>query len=339
MFDPKKRPTKAYLNYLLVSRQKRLRRSMVLGYPYVIMVDTTNFCNLRCPFCPTGQGMKKNTIKPKVMGVENFKKIFSQLENYLFCVDFYNWGEPLLNPKIFEIIKHVSDKGIFTRMSSNLNLLDERLAERIIDSGLDLLVVSIDGTTSRTYRKYRIGGDFDKVLNNLKILIAKKKEMNRDNPKVLWQFLVFRHNEHEVEKAEKMARELGVDIFVPGYSAYIPTEDYEKWAPKSDKHVRFEKTRAEEYCDWPWVAATVDSEGKATTCCFLYEKPIGDLKESSFWRIWNSEEYRKARKYIRTKRSTGGVCDGCMMNGRVPVHFPVKEEVEKEAKRRLSLLR
>src|SRR3989344_4437833 len=173
-----------------------LKRQVIDSYPPRLFIDPVNACVLHCPLCPTGKGEKGRAIGN--MKFTDFQKILDEVGPYLYELDLYNWGEPFLNKDIWEMIAYARKKGVKVRISSNMNYWKEGFAENIVDSGLDQLIVSCDGTDQKSYAKYRIGGDFGKVMAHVKQVAMAKKRLGRKNPKLIWQFLVMRQNEHQV---------------------------------------------------------------------------------------------------------------------------------------------
>ena len=140
---------------------------------------------------------------------------------------FYNHGEPLLNPDVFSIVEHTHRNRVGTNISSNFNWPQPVDINDFIRSGLDYVTVSLDGVTQEAYQQYRVRGDIAEVFDNMKRLVSAKKALKSKTPFVEWQFIVFKHNEHEMAKAREMASEIGVDLlrFVsPG----VPPEDMHK---------------------------------------------------------------------------------------------------------------
>jgi len=311
-------------NYLLIEHEKQSRQECVSGFPYWLTIDPTNFCTLRCPFCPTGQARGSRT--KGTLSFENFKKIMDELGPYLIHIDFCNWGEPLLNKEIFEMIKYAKQYNVDTKIDSNFNHFSDRDAEDMVLSGLDKLIVSIDGATQGTYSKYRIGGDFNTVINNLKLLIKKKNELAKSNPYICWQFLVFRHNEHEIEEAKKIGADLGVDN-VSITKAFIGNKD---WIPLNEEYSHYKKEEIKEeftskhfkspqdrICNWPWEAIVINPNGSVSPCCSVEDEKddFGNILVNSFREIWNNEKYRRARRFIKNKEETvkenNNICIGC----------------------------
>jgi radical SAM protein with 4Fe4S-binding SPASM domain len=316
-------------NFILIEKQKLNREEYVQGYPYWLTIDPTNFCTLKCPFCPTGQG--RNSRAKTMFSLDNFKKIIDELGPYLIHIDFCNWGEPLLNSQIYEMIKIAKQYHIDTKIDSNLNQFSEEDAERMIAVGLDKIIVSIDGITPETYSKYRVGGDFNKVMNNLKLLLKKKRQLNRSNPYISWQFLVFRHNEHEIEEIKRMGNDLGVDhvgitkAFI-GNKDWIPlNEEYSNYRREGaefispeDRTDEFLKAPQEKVCNWPWEAMVINPNGSVSVCCSVEDEKddFGNIFQQSFMEVWNNEKYRAARKYIKDKKIIQGRDDNICINCR-----------------------
>jgi MoaA/NifB/PqqE/SkfB family radical SAM enzyme len=210
------------LNRYLLKFDLLFRPSRCLSSPLELQLEPTNRCNLTCGVCL--RKVKKHEAAD--MSFEDFKHIIDKFK-YLKLVTLHGWGEPLLNENIFDMIRYAKKYHPDIKIDTNLTCLDEDNAEKLVASGLDKIVVSIDGLNSGTYSKYRIGGDFDKVMNNLKLLIKKRKKLKSLKPYITWQFLVFRHNEHEIDNAVKMGRKLGVD-HVGITKAFIGDKD---WMP------------------------------------------------------------------------------------------------------------
>jgi len=216
---------KRLINYLLIRIQFTLRTTRVIGYPYDIIIDPCNICMLHCPLCPTGIGDTSRT--KAILSFRLFKKIIDEIGEYVISVNFSNWGEPLLNRHLPEMIEYCKKvKYIpFVKFDTNLNVvLTKNTARRLLLSGLDLLSVSIDGVTQETYEKYRRGGDLRKVFDNLKLLIDERQKLGLEKPYIIWQFLVFKHNLHEIEEAIKIARKLVDAIKIASARAYTGTD-------------------------------------------------------------------------------------------------------------------
>lgn len=144
------------------------------------------------------------------------------MKRYLISIDLFNWGEPLFNKQVYDMIRHAYKHHIITSVSTNFNYFSEKSAEALISSGLDFLILSIDGASQETYEQYRVGGDFQKVIQNIKILVDRKRKLGKKTPFICWQFLVMRHNEHEVEIAKKLSQDLRVDSITIDHAYTCP---------------------------------------------------------------------------------------------------------------------
>lgn len=315
-------------NLVLSQLELLARRTKLKSRPSYLVIDPGNICNLRCPQCLTGlrlPGRKRRFLK-----LAEFKKIFDQLSEYAFFVILYDWGEPFLNPDIFKIISYAQKKNVGTFVGSNFTTVKEKDIDNILSSGLEHLVVSIDGASPETYSRYRRGGDFRKVLANVKKLVEKKRARGKKTPLVRWQFLVNRFNEHEIEKAKKMGRKLGVNA-VTFYTRFKPAVDYvfafgnkkvikqiEEWLPR--KHLEYQIDYSKPFpfkgpCKELWRGIMVNPDGGVSPCLGLYEEKydLGNLLKEPFTKIWNNKLYQASRAVFKkgqTKRS-GIVCERC----------------------------
>ena len=315
-------------------RAAQTQAAMGLEYssamPYWLTIDPTSVCQLQCPFCPTGQ---RRGVRPSVMmDIALFRAVMKQLGPYLLHADLMNWGEPLLHPDIFEMIALTKSHRVETLISSNMNNLPDDGAEKLVLSGLDLLTVSIDGAAQESYSKYRVGGNFAAAVENTARIARAKLKLGRCNPKISWQFLVFRHNEHEIEAARALAMEAGANEigftapnlpFKPGikddwmstlpqYALYDPENFPERppweWEQVTDQTGKPADVSVDVYagsklrhpCKWPWTAIAINPDGSVSPCCSVEERihDFGSLTEHSFQEIWNNGHYRAARRHI-----------------------------------------
>jgi len=333
----------AYTNWVLSNYEMFRRTSIVRAKPLKITIDCTNVCHFKCPLCPNGLGIidrKKGKAK-----YELFERLLEEVGDYIFFVDFFNWGEPLTNRKVLTMwIRLANKKGIITSISTNLGLpFSDVDAEHLVASGLSKMIISIDGASQETYSTYRRGGDFNLVMKNLKRLVRIKRKLNQNTPVIIWQYLVFRFNEHEMNKAKYIAKKIGVDEirFVAPYielDAYpIPKEDREEMAtwyssiPKYNRYLPTEATKSKlskhiareakdnyRRCDWLYVSSSINWDGSVAPCCALYKEKddfgtLGRHGENSYMQITNNKKYRAARDAFaqRINWPTGIACANC----------------------------
>jgi len=318
-----------FVNFCLVTLQhKFIKNSRVVGYPAELVIDSCNMCNLHCPLCPTGQG-RKGRPKGKLT-FNKFRKIIDELGAYLYRIDLHNWGEPLLNEEIYDMIHYVHIHNIKVDLSTNLNLLDEEKAEKLVESGLDRLIISLTGTNQETYQKYHIRGDFNRVTEGTEMMVRKKKELHSNTPSITWRFLVMRHNEHQIAEVQKMAHYLGVDIELMAIHGDMGMELFwnEKrrlevaadWLPLNERY----GLSSMKPCAFLWVQAVINWDGSVSPCCAVYpeEYDFGNMfSDGGFKKIWNNENYRTARRIIREKKARSSedmknICAHCLINSK-----------------------
>src|SRR5688572_1737428 len=184
-------------------------RPVQWGYPVSISFEPTTSCNLRCPECPSG--LRAFSRPTGMLQKDFFTDTIDQLSKDLLYLVFYFQGEPYLNPDFLKMVKYASGKKIYTATSTNAHYLNDENAKRTVESGLDRLIISIDGTTQDVYQQYRVGGQLSKVIEGARNMVKWKKEMNSKTPFVFFQFLVVKPNEHQIGDVKKLAQEVGVD--------------------------------------------------------------------------------------------------------------------------------
>lgn len=307
------------LNLAIVEMEYRLRRTIARGHPYIIIVDPLNVCNLRCPLCPTGTGDLER--KQQRMEWDTFTRTIDEVTPYAYEINLHNWGESLLHPRIFDMIEYVNSKNIATNMSTNFNRASDEKIDNLIKSGLEYLILSIDGITQDTYVKYRVRGSVSKVLGNVEKLIRRRRELGSRTPFIEWQFIVFEHNAHELEAARQMAYEMGVDRFrviPPG----IPFASKEPDTLKDDWFLKDDEGRVEAFqgdvptsCFYLYRSMTTNPDGGTAPCCIVYgdKNDFGDFKTQSLDEIWNNQKYQSARSLFKKggRAVEPTICDGC----------------------------
>ncbi|MFP4095079.1 MAG: SPASM domain-containing protein [Cyclobacteriaceae bacterium] len=295
-------------------------RAWQAGLPISISVEPTTSCNLRCPECPSG--LRSFTRPTGMLQEEMFKKIVDELQTTLCYMLFYFQGEPYLNRRFLDWVAYASAKGIYTATSTNAHFLNDATARRTVESGLDRLVVSIDGTTQETYEAYRVGGKLSKVIEGTRNVVAWKKKLKSRTPHIIFQFLVVRPNEHQVEEVEQLARELGVDE-VGFKTAQI--YDYQQGSPLIPRQQKFSryrkladgtytiKNKLLNHCWKMWHSCVITWDGKVVPCCFDKDAQhqLGDLQQQRFREVWQSHSYRQFRQNLLRSRSEIDICQNC----------------------------
>lgn len=269
-----------------------------ISRPSRLTVDVTNYCSLHCPFCPTGKGEKGR--ERSTLSFSDFRALVDRFGGYLYRLMLCNWGEPLLNRELGKMIRYAEQRGVFTIVSTNLNVhLDENDASELIDSGLSQLSASIDGVTQETYAKYRRGGRLDLALENLERLVTAERTAGSGKPELIWSYTVFRHNEHEIDLAKEKAKEIGVDRieFRTGFS-----EDPSWLAGGDYPYAEFGVTQR--LCRELWLEAVIHPDGGIGPCCRQYFKKddFGNMAAGRFQKQWNNLSFRQARSLFSCRR-------------------------------------
>lgn len=302
------------------------------GLPISISFEPTTSCNLRCPECPSGL---RSFIRPTgMLEVELFKKTINELADSLLYLIFYFQGEPYLNPHFLDLVRYAVQKRIYTATSTNAHYLNDVNARKTVESGLDRLIISIDGTTQQTYEAYRIGGNLDKVIEGTKNIVKWKKELKSKTPFVIFQFLVVKPNEHQIAEVKKLGDELGVDAVwyktaqIYDYengSELMPTlEKYSRYKqiglPAPDGGVKFQlKNKLLNHCWKMWHSCVITWDGLVVPCCFDKdaEYRMGSLKSESFVDVWQSDIYKNFRKSLISSRGKIEMCKNCTEGSKV----------------------
>ncbi len=293
---------------------------IVFGYPSSISVEPTTSCNLRCPECPSG--LRSFTRPTGMLDKNFFRSVTDQLHKNVLYMIFYFQGEPFLNTDFLEMIRYASLRKIYTATSTNAHYLDDDTARKTVESGLDRLIISIDGTTQDVYSQYRIGGSLEKVIAGTKNIVSWKKKLNSSRPYVVFQFLVVHPNEHQIEDAKKLAKEIGVDSIAFKTAQVYDFKNGNALIPIQEKYSRYKKNILGQYvlknkllnhCWKLWQTSVITWDGKMVPCCFDKDAKysMGNLNENSFSSIWKSESYNKFRKSVLTSRKENDICSNC----------------------------
>jgi len=307
---------KLLLSYFI---SKSLNKNFHYGKPVYLEVEPTTSCNLRCPQCPSG--LRSFSRDTGMLNLELFKKVIDQVHEELIYLILYFQGEPFLNKEFLSFVKYASDKNIYTATSSNAHYFTPEIARETVKSGLDRLIISIDGTTQETYEKYRVGGNLEKVLEGTRNLLAAKKEMNSTTPHVIWQFIVFKHNEHQVEDFKKLAKEIGVNEFGIKTAQIYDYENSQDFIPDNAELSRYKKTE-EGYiikskllnqCWRMWRGPVVTWDGYVSPCCFDKDAKyrFGNLANQSFKEVWTGEAINDFRSKLLKSRKEIDICTNC----------------------------
>ena len=322
-------PLKKILNWLLVEASVVAKPGKAWGWPTHLQIEPSARCNLHCAICPVPTGMHRPT---GFMDFQVFQKLLDEIGAYALLILLYDWGEPFLNPRIYEMIAYAKERGIKLVSSTNGHIFTQvDQADRLIRSGLDTLVVAMDGATQETYAQYRQGGELDSVKEGIRTLVARKRALNSPTPLINLRFIVMRHNEREISLLPGLARSLGVDALTLktlnpdaadkyGDNRASPEENYGEFLPLDPRYHRFRYTssgrrlrQSRNPCKHLWNNPAIHWDGAVCPCTFDYEERylLGRLGTDTFKDIWQGAAYQRLRRQFRRNWEGVPLCGDC----------------------------
>lgn len=280
------------------------RADNINAYPFLIKLDLTPFCHLKCPSCIHNHNdnfPKQSITKNMMMSFSLFKKICDEIAGKTIALDLFFFGDSFHNKNIHKMIRYATNMGINTHLSTsfsyNFTCDDIR---NIILSGLSIITICLDGYSQEVYRQYRIGGNVDLVKQNLISLVTLKKKLDKSRPIIVVQFLIFPHNIKEKESVYKFCKQVNVDFLVFKKGSISNKNDYYAKIPyPKDKKLK-------PICIWPYFCSVILFDGDVIPCCRFrtYElyakniprKSLGNIRANQFLEIFNNNRYQMARK-------------------------------------------
>jgi MoaA/NifB/PqqE/SkfB family radical SAM enzyme len=306
-------------NFVGSELNRLLKREVLDSYPYILKIESSNICNLRCAFCYDNRSAPGPGQRPYGrMSAEDFERLLKEVGPYLFKINLYGFGEPFLFPETFEMIRAARAMNVGVGVSSNLNLDDPGLARRIVASGLEVLIFSCHGATQETYAKFMQKGRRELALANLEAIIAERRRQGTRYPLIDWQYCVTKFNQHEIAQAAELARSMGVDqirFIRPDFPDDAPEEWFSDLFPR-----RVEEAKAGGMggCSWPWRSAYINYDGGLLPCCREVrdmDNDFGNVLTEGFKKVWNNRRYRAARRLIADPANPHAerdiMCDRC----------------------------
>lgn len=315
----------AYLNYLH-SKYEAWNGEVVVGSsPYVMGIDPSSICQLRCPLCPTGvenesrkEGEKISLRNRTMLERDLFDALLEEVGDKLFYIMFYNWGEPLLNKHLPDYLRKAHAHQICTEIHTNLSLrISDEFMQEILTSGVDIVAASIDGFSQENYQKYRRGGNFELCRENITRLAAMRDRLGLQTD-IIWNFLVFSFNEHEIDLARAYCQENGITF--NRREAYIVDPE---WLPSyrreeanasatgkpSNPPARKSGAQSPAPCAWHYNYSLVNADGSVSPCCAPWEQThdFGRVQAGTitFDEIWNNTLFQKSRAVFANKSAPG----------------------------------
>ena len=309
---------KVFISFWL---SKLLKKPIQWGLPISISFEPTTSCNLRCPECPSG--LRQFRRPTGMLTTHFFEKTIDEISKELIYLIFYFQGETYLNPKFLQMVNYAHRKGIYTATSTNAHYLTNEKAKETVESGLDRLIISVDGTTQEVYEQYRVGGNLEKVLQGARNIVYWKKKLNSKTPFIFFQFLVVKPNEHQLTEIKKIGKEIGVDqVRFKTAQVYDFENDPHQLIPLNEKYSRYKrnsngkikiKSGLNNYCWKLWHANVITWDGLVVPCCFDKDAThqLGNLQTTSFKNIWHNTNYKQFRNELFKSRKNIDICKNC----------------------------
>jgi radical SAM protein with 4Fe4S-binding SPASM domain len=286
-----------------------------------LSIETANYCNLHCPECPVGTGENPKTER-STFDLTLYRRLIDEQKSTLQHVILYFQGEPLINHQLHEFIHYAHQAKIYTSTSTNGQLLNKKNAKDLVESGLDKLIVSVDGSTQEAYASYRVGGKLQKTLDGIREIVYWKRELKSVTPLVEMQFIVLKTNEHQLADMKKLARELEVDRLTFKTAQLYDFKYGNKLLTSLNKYARYRKMKDETFeiksklpnhCWRLWSGAVVNAHGEVLPCCFDKgsDFSFGNVKDATFAASWHTKKASGFRDSILENRKQYEMCRNC----------------------------
>jgi radical SAM protein with 4Fe4S-binding SPASM domain len=296
------------------------KKPVVWGKPYSISVEPVDFCNLACPECPAG--LRQLTRPKQSLDASLFDKILNEAAPNLACLMLYFQGEPYLHRNIFNLMRMSVQRGVYTTISTNAQLINDSYAEQTVRSGLHRIIISMDGITQETYEAYRRKGQLDKVLESIANLRRWRKQLKSATPFIIVQFIVFRSNQHQLNDVRAFAMTAGADMVEIKTAQLYDFENGNPLMTDIDRYSRYRKTRDGRYeiksklpnrCFRLWNGAVITAAGNVVPCCFDKDATVtmGNIGSQSLLHIWKNEQYMRFRQDVLHNRKKYDMCRNC----------------------------
>lgn len=293
------------------------RRLIFSHKPLGLSIETSAVCNLACPACAQGSGIIDRNRR--FFDFEKYKEIVDTLGDYLWNINLYFQGEPLMNPNLDLFISYAAARKIPVTVSTNGYCL-EHFARKLVNSGLTKLIISVDGITPETHQAYRINSDFNKLCGGIQKIVAEKRISNSRFPILESQFLVMKHNEHEIEQYVRWARQMGFDIvrlksvqLEANDISLLPSEaKYSRYYSGSNGDIKI-KNPLKNRCYRMLSSVVVSADADVLPCCFDKTAAwrYGNLYVNTMQQILQSNESRKFREMVFSERKNIDICKNC----------------------------
>ncbi|NIM95560.1 MAG: radical SAM protein [Anaerolineales bacterium] len=317
------------MNLTLNAVHAVMPRAPMLSFPPVLQIEPTNACNLNCTLCPSGMGRLGRA--KHFLDFNVYKRLLDEIGQYALLMQFWGWGEPFLHPRAYDMIRYAKMYNITVVTSTNMQAFSPKYAvDELVECGLDTLIVAIDGTTQEAYEKYRVKGHLGRILKRTEQILEARERHGVTHPLINFQFMVMRHNEHQVEEIQSLSERLEVDFLtlrtVSPHGG--PLDSFRELIPRGKRFRRFgganglpqKKPGKSRKCLRPFSKAMVFSDGAVGPCEEDYsaKEIYGRLDGMTGFRdIWFSDRARRFRKQFIREDNVFPFCRACPYKARV----------------------
>ena len=296
--------------------------------PTFVSIEPANYCQLRCPECPVGQRFTSGfQQKAQNMSWEMYMRIVSQVQSTAHTLQFYFQGEPLLNPLLPKMVEHARKAGLFTILSTNAQALNRLMAQELVKSGLNRIIVSIDGFSQESYAVYRVGGSLQRALDGLRFLKEAKAQYH-SSICIELQVLRLRSNEHEWQWISRNYKSLGATRLVFKTAQLYDYQHGHPLMPSHSKYSRYRRNADGTYylyrswlrrhwinmpCYRLWSGCVVTTTGELLPCCYdkFGDYTFGSLTQQSIEDVWHSSKAKAFRQSVLDRNTNIPICQEC----------------------------
>lgn len=274
-----------------------------------VSIDASSICQLRCPECSNSKGLiSGGIIGSGFLSFENFKSFVADNPS-IFEIELSNWGEIFLNPDLIKIIEHAHNHKIKLTAGNgvNFNTVNNKILDALVRYKFGYLNISIDGASQETYSQYRIGGNFQKVINNIKKLNLLKEKHKSEYPKLAWQFILFGHNEHEISTVKELCKELNM-VFSPKlnhsdfspirYPEYVKVESGLSVSSRDEYKAKFNRSYKRPCCQL-WCSPQINWDGKLLGCCVNKWVALGNVFDYGLTICLESKQFNELKLVLK----------------------------------------
>ncbi|MEZ4649414.1 MAG: radical SAM protein [Candidatus Eisenbacteria bacterium] len=295
--------------------------------PSFLMVEPTNGCTLRCPLCPVGA--QTTTRAPGFLDVDAYTRLLEELRTHVTRILMNFAGEPLLHPRIADLIAATRNAGIQIDIGTHGNI--DKMQE-IVDAGVSSVLFALDGASQQVYETYRRRGRVDKAIRNLEKLMEARRRLGGGGPEVTLQMVVMKHNLHEAAQIVQIGADMGVDavllrpVCVNDFFEEDSRDLKTTWVPPESLVAALGldrsgwRSKRPVLCDW-FTQCVILFNGDVTVCCYDTDgKHVsGNAFEEGFEAVWRGRRLAEGRRGV--VHQSLEVCSGCDINLLQPVVF------------------